>query len=243
VAGFFLSDPEPGFISFGLIAGSEMVLGYVLSAIWKNRPFSEMFMAFLISLNALANSGIWYLITGNEIASFAVLILLLPAILPRMAASASYQAILGYANPFLPMSWPVLAPGLLFFLVNVAASSLSRLLGLKKFGTKISRVPEVGTWVQEGGLIHPLRGYYGFNMGNFVFVNPDRSHVIRHECGHTLSLAVFGFFFHYAGAIDENYIQSKPSEAVAEWVAESYARPFNSFWSLWGKPENVEDKS
>ena len=92
-----------------------------------------------------------------------------------------------------------------------------------------------------GGLI---RGPTAFNMGNFVFMNPnyvdgstpDRTYdaVLQHETGHTLAIAAFGTAFGLADLIGENVVGAGAND-YGEQIAESHAnragRPTIPMWS------------
>jgi hypothetical protein len=70
-------------------------------------------------------------------------------------------------------------------------------------------------------------------MGCCSFVNQDNANLALHEYGHQLNLAVFGGWFHYIGAIDENYYQSNPANAYAELLADSIVNKSNNDHCMW----------
>ena len=119
-----------------------------------------------------------------------------------IAGNRVYQGILGWSSWLMPMTWMVTAVGLIMFVINLVVAGVT---GNQWAPAKISSIGfdwSTGTFYMSGGLIQPL-GATGFNMGHFIFLTPG-STALQHELGHTLSLAAYGWAFHYIGALDEN---------------------------------------
>jgi hypothetical protein len=208
--------------------------------------FTSLLRGILIGANSCANFGLIWLIFGGVLGSEAALaiggaiggITLLSSIGPVSRAGA-YQAIVGWGNWLMPMSWLIVALGLLFTLF----SALLHVLITLPFGADLTRVgipaarggPLAGRSLEFDGRTGSLFMYGGlvanlnylktaFNMGNFCFVHyQSRSGHVRHEAGHSLNLAVFGSIFHLLGAIEENFpVVGTGQRAFSEVLAESH---------------------
>ena len=92
-----------------------------------------------------------------------------------------------------------------------------------------------------GGLI---RNGTAFNMGNFVYIDPgyvvagdpEKSYeaLVRHETGHTLSVAAFGTAFHLYDFIGEVLLKGGKGD-YGERIAESHSnRPGDPTIPMWG---------
>jgi|GEM_PF-2818921 len=211
----------------------HILLLYIAASRSIESHIGELLKGSIIGVNTSFNAYLLLLLTGIPYLSFFVFLYLFLSSSLTISRNPTYRIGLAWLNWFLPMSWLVSVPGILFFLINILVSPLSRWISFCK--TQIQFHRRGSTFIMEGGLIHPLRGFAGFNMANFVFINPRQQLVVEHEVGHTLSVAAFGWLFHYIGAIDENYIQDRPHEAFAEYIADSHSRPTHSVLSLWGR--------
>lgn len=145
-----------------------------------------------------------------------------------------YHHFIGWLNFLLPMSWPVNVPGFLMFALNTLLAPLGYLhplLGAFKVENRFEW--RTGAVVQLGGVIRPIPGFVGLNMGNFIFLRTGHDYLIPHETGHLFSLASLGWVFHYVGGIDEHYFQRFYWQAYAEYLAESYNTPSLTGLSMW----------
>jgi hypothetical protein len=176
----------------------------------------------------------------------AIVICLIPmlAIVEPIARSDVYQAFVGWANWLLPMSWPIVALGLVLMLVSL----LGGLIGLA--GAEFFKVSKffldwkTGTFFLQGGIagnanLNP--NSTGYNMGDFAFLRKDATgvdYLTEHEAGHTLNLAAFGFVVHLIGALDENVFGGH-NAAYTELFAESnvpVASRQGPIFPWWGAP-------
>jgi hypothetical protein len=197
----------------GLNGGLNAVLLISLFMPEPHRNLSTFFKAFG---SWAGGPGIVALIGG---AYFALLSLL--SGFHFLTGSVPFQAILAYSSWLMPMSWLVTVVGFLFFLINLI------LAGVTANRVDVFKIRSVGfhgstcSILTEGGLIHPLGGSSGFDMGTFVFLNSTGESLKAHETGHTLNLAAFGFVFHYIGALDENVFGGH-GNAYSERLADSH---------------------
>lgn len=217
----------------GIVVGAVLV-AYVLASLGsvpehRTTGFGEFMRGFLVGLNAALNAFLalvlldLFLPTAAAAAAGGGLGLLgMLSVLPPVSQGEFYQGLLGWLTWLMPMSWLVVALGLLFFLVCL----LGHLLTVGK--VSYLRVVDAAvdwktlTFFLKGGVISNLNPIdTAFNMGNFSFVDMEceRWHT-EHEAGHTLNLAAFGSVFHLVGAVDENVLQ-RGADAYAERLAES----------------------
>lgn len=206
------------------------IISYIVAAVGASSrtsitTFGEFMRGWLIGMNAALNAVIWFgLIGGVAGGVFGAVIglITLLAVFAPISQSEIYQGVIGWANWLMPMSWLIVALGILFSIVS----------GLLHLIT-IGRVPylriekadvdwKTGTFFIKGGLIANLNHLdTAFNMGNFSFVDYHATSMhIDHEAGHTLNLGAFGFVFHLVGAIDEN-ATPRGRNALSERIAES----------------------
>jgi len=224
-----------------LVAGSVLpavgvallvvLVGYVVANVSGASGPGDFVRGLLIGLNTALNVVLALAVYGAllgtpaGIALAAVLgTLNFLAAFDPVANSEVFQGLLGWANWLLPMSWLVVALGLLFWVANL----IGHAVGTWPFGSDFCRVRAVGadwktgTFFMHGGWISNLNYLHtAFNMGCFAFVDRASGHwYIEHEAGHTLNLAAFGSLFHFVGAIDEN-VTGGHQNAYAERLAES----------------------
>jgi hypothetical protein len=207
-------------------------------------PATALMRGILIGANAFANAYLAALflrnvlgvgdpvgpIVGIVIGAIAAL-----ACIGPVSQAEVYQGIIGWLNWLMPMSWLVVALGLVFVLVSailhviywIAKWNFFRVgipSGNPLAGHTFSVDWPTGTLSMYGGMVANLN-YLGtaFNMGNFSFVHRNASSThTDHEAGHSLNLAAFGSVFHFIGAIDENVPAiGSGSRAFSEVLAES----------------------
>jgi len=136
------------------------------------------------------------------------------------ARSPLYQGILGWSSWIMPMSWLATGFGLIFFVFNIIVAGVTFQQWDAAKIDKISIHWETGTIIMGDGLIRPIGGSSGFNLGNFAFLTPGSSAEL-HETGHALNVAAFGSIFHFVGAIDQNVFGSGP-DSYSEHLADSH---------------------
>jgi hypothetical protein len=203
----------------------------------------EFMPGVLLGLNTGVNGVLIAAIVGPIV---AVIICVLPAlaVIEVVGRSEIYQGFLGWGNWLLPMSWPIVAIGLLILiasgilaLVNLAIHS--SFLEIEKF--KIQA--KTGTWFLVGGLggnSNANPDSTGFNMGVFAFLRHGKAsdYLYEHESGHTLNLGIWGTIVHLVGALDENVFGGH-NQAYTELFAESHV-PLGSrqgpIFPMWGDP-------
>lgn len=202
----------------GLNGGLNAVL---LAAVFMPEPSKSLGVFFKAFEKFAQGPGLIVLILGAWLALLHVL-----AMFQTLSGWAPFQALLGWFNWLMPMSWIVTGLGLLFFLIDLLLAGVTgnqvEVLKIKSIGFH----PKTCSILIEGGLIHPLMGAGGFNMGNFVFLNRTSEYLTAHETGHNLNLAVFGWVFHFIGALDENVFGGH-GDAYSERLADSHV-PGNS---------------
>lgn len=223
----------PGWIG-AAIAAATAVVSYVVAAIAARSlsattGFGEFMRGWLVGLNAGLNTALVFVLLNAAAGTPAALAVglglgtvgLLTVFRP-ISQSEVYQGLLGYLNWVMPMSWLVVALGLLFYLFSLLlhAATLGRVqyLRVQDFAADW----KTGTLFMRGGLVANLNPIdTAFNMGNFSFVDMNSSgwHM-EHEAGHTLNLAAFGSLFHLVGALDEN-ATPRGANAFSERLAES----------------------
>ena len=202
----------------GMMAGLNGGLNaVVLTAIFMPEPAKSLGVFFQAFEKFARGPGMIVLIVGAWIALLHVL-----AMFQTLSGWAPFQALLGWSSWLMPMSWIVTGLGLLFVLVNFILAGVT---GNQVEVFKIKSLDfhaKTCTLLMEGGLIHPLMGAGGFDMGNFVFLNRTSDYLTKHETGHNLNLAVFGWVFHFVGALDENVFGGH-GDAYSERLADSHA--------------------
>jgi hypothetical protein len=195
------------------------------------------------------NTGVNGVLLGTIFGPVAVIICVLPAlaVIEPVARSDIYQGFLGWGNWLMPMSWPIIALGLLF----VIASAIGALINLAIHSNflkieKLKLQAKTGTTFLLGGLagngnLNPKST--GYNMGDFAFLKSgltadELAYLYEHESGHTLNLAVWGVVVHLIGALDENVFGGK-ANAYTELFAESNvprASRQGPIFPMWGEP-------
>jgi hypothetical protein len=207
---------------------------YVGASRFQGTAWSELFRGGMVGLNAALNAVILFHLTGSLwFASLLGGIVAASAFL-FVSRNALYHSLLGWANYLLPMSALVNLPGMTIFVLNLLAAPFGYLHpALRPLRIRLYLDLSSGSWTVFGGLIRPVKGFSGLNMGNFIFINPGWEHLLRHEIGHLFSLGALGWVFHYIGGIDEGYVQENYWEAYAEYLAESYNAPGPAGLTMW----------
>ncbi|HEX3132557.1 MAG TPA: hypothetical protein VHX44_03120 [Planctomycetota bacterium] len=232
-AGLLLGAAAPALgITAGVVSGL-VIIAYIVASFTVGSNFGEVVRGLMIGINAGLNFVLVKLLltaalgTGAASAALGIAIGLgvanLLAVVGPISQNGVYQFVIGYLNWFLPMSWLVVALGVVFFLLNALGALCIGLPGADFFKiTELAFDWKTGTIFTKGGWISNLNPIdTAYNMGNFAFV--DKLHTgmkIDHEAGHTLNLAAFGSVFHLVGAIDENVIRNG-ANAFSERLADS----------------------
>jgi len=221
-------------IALGVFAGVAL-LGYIIAAAAaapanKITGFGEFMRGFLIGintgLNGLVAFALFDYIAGLE-AGIAVGIILglfnFLCVFSPISQSGVYQGFIGWLAWLMPMSWLIVALGLVFLIVSWL---LHLVTGGKVPYLRIEDMKidwKTGTIFVKGGLVANLNyADTAFNMGNFSFVDyKSGAWHMEHEAGHTLNLTAFGSLFHLIGALDENVIPGRGARAFAERIADS----------------------
>jgi hypothetical protein len=162
-----------------------------------------------------------------------------------VAGSDAYKSVAGWSSWLSPMSWIATGIGAALFTVGLIASPV---LGNRNEATWMGRATHInsvtiewqtGSIVTRGGAAQPWAGAPGYNLGNFIFLDPNASltpgAVVAHEAGHTLNVAAFGGIFHFIGFIDEMIWPGTGSAALAERWAES-----NDPTASWSDPNDQD---
>ncbi len=230
-------------LGIGLALGASLAVtgvSYIIASnVDPNSGFGEFMRGFMIGFNAGMN-GVLASAAFGPVIGVTLGVVNFLATFDGIARNSAYQGILGWTSWMMPMSWGATGFGLAFFAVNLVFAGVT---GNQWKAAKIDKLAidwKTGTIVMSGGLI---RGPTAFDMGHFVFMNPnyvdgstaDRTFdaVLRHETGHTLEAAAFGTAFLVADLIGENIVGSGVND-YGEMIAESHAnragRPTIPMW-------------
>jgi hypothetical protein len=203
----------------------------------------EFMPGVLLGLNTGVN-GVLIAAIINPVVAVVICVLPALAVIEPVARSDIYQAVLGWGNWVLPMSWVIVGIGLLVLIVSgilalVNLAIRSAFLTIDKF--KIQA--KTGTFFLVGGLggnanLNPKST--GYNMGTFAFLRQGKSseYLFEHESGHTLNLAIWGVVVHLIGALDENVFGGH-ADAYTELFAESHVPTsdrLGPIFPMWGDP-------
>ncbi len=206
---------------------------YVAASQWQGKDLGEWFRGSMVGLNAGLNGILLYLLFGNFLLAGAIMCILAAGSSLVISRNRFYHFLLGWTNWLLPMSWLVTGLGLLIFAINITLAPLGFLFGIDRLKVQLGLHVSSSSVIMYGGMIRPLLQFNGFNMGNFIFINPGRESLLIHEIGHLFSLSVMGWIFHYIGGVDEGFIQADSKNALAEYFADSYSNPTESVVSMW----------
>jgi RHS repeat-associated protein len=224
--------------AFAVVIGIVLAIGivsvsYAVASANRGTGLGEFFRGFMIGFNAGLNASIGTMLFGPVI-GIALGVINFLAAFDGIAGNKIYQGILGWASWIMPMSWLATAVGLILFVINVIVAGVTFQQWQAAKIDKISIHWETGAIVITGGLIHPLGGSSGFNLGQFAFLSSGSS-AEEHETGHGLNVAAFGSIFHFVAAIDQNVFGSGAdtySERLAESHDPSKADP-TQWWDMW----------
>lgn len=206
-----------------------VLVGYLVASFTIGDTVGEICRGVLLGATAAMNWAVASVLFPKVFGAAAGSILAIVAgvypflaVFPFISRFGLYSGLLGYLNWLLPMSWPIVALGFLFF-IGGALGALIGLAGADFF--KIERIIfhwQTGTLFTRGGWISNLNPIdTAFNMATFAFVDVKYTGMaIEHETGHTLNLGAFGSLFHLIGAFDENVITKQ--FAFSERLAESH---------------------
>jgi hypothetical protein len=248
--GFGITKGFGANFGFGLLALAGLIVVCVVLyfvARTQQDPESragEFMPGVLLGVNTGVNGVILGALFGPIV---AVIICVLPAlaVIEPVARSDIYQGFLGWGNLVLPMSWPIVALGLLFLIASAIGALIN--LGVKSNFLKIEHLTlhgTTGTVFQVGGLAGNANlspGSTGYNMGSFAFLTSGHAattYLYDHESGHTLNLGIWGTVVHLIGALDEN-VFGGGNGAYTELFAESNvprASRHGPVFPMWGEP-------
>lgn len=216
------------------LAIGQTVWAYIQASFKPTGARAEWMRGLMIGNSAGLNGAIFLVLGVSDYVVWPVVILLAIGSWLRVSRHPFYHTIIGWLNFILPMSWPVNIPGFIMFALNTILSPLGYVHPLLRAFRVENRIEwHTGAIVQLGGVIRPVPGFVGLNMGNFIFLRTGHDYLIAHETGHLFSLATLGFVFHYVGGIDEHWFQRFYWQAYAEHIAESYNTPSLSGLSMW----------
>ncbi len=220
IAGMLLALPA---FSIGL-----MTVGYYIAGRFGQTDLGEFAKGLMIGANAWSNG----LLGGPALQAINFL-----AAFDGIAGSPAYKSVAGWSSWLSPMSWIATGVGAALFTVGAI---FSHVLGQRNEATWMGRATHInkvtiewqtGSIVTRGGVAQPWAGAQGYNLGNFIFLDPHASlaygnvagggDVVGHEAGHTLNVAAFGGIFHFIGFVDEMIWPKSGQMALAELWAES----------------------
>jgi hypothetical protein len=228
----------------GVLLGITLVLGasltvtgvcYVIASnVDSNSGFGQFIRGFMIGANAGMNGVLASMLFGSVVGTAIGVIGFLSAF-NSLAYHSVYKGILGWTSWIMPMSWGATALGGIFYLLNLVNATWDP--------NKIDKTGidwKTGSIFMSGGLI---RDWSAFDMGNFVFINPNYADgstpdqifeaVLAHETGHTLAVAAFGTAFGLFDIINENVLgagMDDYGERIAESNVPGTTRPFIPMW-------------
>lgn len=223
------------------IAVVESIVFYLIARFTAMTMFGEVMRGWLIGMNAALNGVLVAALLGLAMPMPGAIVIGvgvgiwngLTAVAP-ISQNEFFQGFFGWLIWILPMSWLIVALGVLFYVVNLLCALFTGFSVdyLKILGLRLDW--KTGTFFMKGGLISNLNPIdTAFNMGNFSFVDKaSGAWHIDHEAGHTLNLGAFGSIFHLIGALDENLFQAG-AHAYSERLAESNNSTGGSVIPMW----------
>ncbi len=211
----------------GAIVGG--VVGRLTHADWEG-ALRGAFIGLTAGVNGAVGTGILGAPIGIGLAVITAL-----ALVPVIAQSDVYQAVLGWTSYVSPMSWPGHVAGLFMFLLNDVAGLVTagRSEDLKLHGLRVDwktgTIATLGGWVAR---LAPGR-LPAYTIGGFSWFDYDDTRgrtsvedgLLDHEAGHMLNNAAFGLV-QVINALPDDH-DSKYFEKLAESNAPSsrgYAR-------------------
>ncbi len=244
-----LNNTDPTGLSFWSFIGSivGVAAGIALSFAGTFFAFGVVLVSYVVASNVDSNSGFGQFMRGFMIGFNSGLNGPIGAIgflatFDGIAQNSVYKGILGWSSWLMPMSWIATGAGLVFFTINIIFAIGSQDWRAARI-EKLTIDWKTGSIVMVGGTV---RNDSAFNMGNFVFINPNSvghynedptqnyaqrdykmdqglyEGILAHETGHTLSIAAFGSFFGIADFFGENVFGSGRHD-YGEEIAESNA--------------------
>jgi hypothetical protein len=222
----------------GLVLGASLAITGVCYVIASNvdshSGLGQFIRGFMIGSNAGMNSVLASVLFGPAVGTVIGVIGFLSAF-DGLAHNSVYKGILGWTSWIMPMSWGATGLGTIFCLLNLANAVWDP--------TKIDKVGidgKTGSVFMSGGWI---TGPSAFDMGNFVFINPNYvdgstpdqtfEAVLAHETGHTLAVAAFGTAFGLFDLLNENVLgagEDDYGERIAESNVPGTIRPHIPMW-------------
>jgi hypothetical protein len=195
---------------------------------------------FMIGFNAGMNGVLAGAIFGPAV-GIAVGVIGFLETFDGVAKSPVYQGILGWSSWLMPMSWGATGAGLIVFVFNLIMAGVTFQQWDAAKIDKIAIDWKTGSIVTVGGLV---RGPTAFDMGNFIYMNPDyvdgstpdRTYdaILAHETGHTLEVGAFGSAFLVMDFFGENVVGAGADD-YGEKIAESHAnRGKRNTIPMWG---------
>jgi hypothetical protein len=223
-----------------IVVGALTLVGYIAATVaakastTTESKVTGFTRGALVGINSALNACLSVAILGSlfntttgVIYGVVAGIVNLLAVFGPISRGVFYQGVIGWSNWLLPMSWLIVALGMLFYLISALGHAIFTWLAkLDFFRIKGGTVDwRTGTFFIHGGWVSNLNYLQtAFNMGNFSFVHRKSglSSHLRHEAGHTLNLGAFGSVFHLIGAIDENLpVIGSGGAAFSELLANS----------------------
>jgi RHS repeat-associated protein len=222
----------------GVVAATGV--SYLITSLAKpDAAFGQFMRGFMIGFNAGMNGFLASAIFGPTVGGALGVINFL-ATFEGVAKDSTYQGILGWSSWLMPMSWAATGLGLAVFTINLAVAGITFQQWKQVKIDEIAIEWKTGSIVMVGGLI---QNKSAFNMGNFVYIDrgyvnnssPEQSYdaLVRHETGHTLSVASFGSLFHLYDFVGENIVGAGKKD-YGEKLAESHSnRPGDPRLPMW----------
>lgn len=225
-------------LGIGLMFGASLAITgacYIIASnVDPNSGLGQFIRDFMIGSNAGMNGVLAWMLFRPIVGATVGVIGFLGAF-DGLAHNSVYKGILGWTSWLMPMSWGATGLGVIFYLLNLVNAICDP--------TKIDNVGidrKTGSVFMSGGLI---TGPRAFNMGNFVFINPNYADastpdqifetVLAHETGHTLTIAAFGTAFGLFDFLDENVLgagEDDYGERIAESNVPGTTRPYIPMW-------------
>ena len=231
-------------LGIGLALGASLLVtgvSYVIASnVDPNSAFGQFMRGFMIGFNAGMNGVLAGAIFGPAV-GIAVGVIGFLATFDGVAKSPVYQGILGWSSWLMPMSWGATGAGLIVFVFNLIMAGVTFQQWDAAKIDKIAIDWKTGSIVTVGGLV---RGPTAFDMGNFIYMNPDyvdgstpdRTYdaILAHETGHTLEVGAFGSAFLVMDFFGENVVGAGADD-YGEKIAESHAnRGGRNTIPMWG---------
>jgi hypothetical protein len=222
----------------GLVLGASLAITGVCyvaaSNVDPNSGLGQFIRGFMIGSNAGMN-GVLASVLFRPVVGITIGVIGFLSAFDGLAHNSVYKGILGWTSWIMPMSWGATGLGIVFYLLNLVNAIWDP--------TKIDRISidwKTGSVFMLGGLIV---GPSAFNMGNFVFINPNYADgstpdqtfeaVLAHETGHTLTVAAFGTAFGLFDLLNENVLgagEDDYGERIAESNVPGTTRPHIPMW-------------